>query len=501
MACVRCALYVLAFCRLTRGDDTGCREYPYEVGVSLIDITPSTRVWLSGFSSRTRGPTMEEVTASSGALKARVLVMKRACAALSNRPSILVIVTVDLIGCDAAFADRFLSRLRVDHGLSRHEVHLCFSHTHSGPFVGGNLSPLRPESTEHDALISEYEELLVHRLSEAVRSALAPAGLTRAKAFFRVGVSTAAVNRRAVPETSFHVGGNRGLTDDSVPVLWFEATTARGEKSLSEAAIQFPVLPTSRQVVGGIFGYAAHASVITGGYTYSADYPGYAASELEGTVGGVWGFVSGASGDQNVYPRGTTNEAAIHGRRIGRVVLNVVTHDGQAIDGQLYCNATLADIPYRKRFSKSELRRLSRSGDATSRRMANTWLEHLREHGESYTPASYTRFPLAVCRIGGIQVTFLGGEPTVGYAKRLAKSPHHAHWLIGYADDVMGYVGTRDVLDEGGREGSDRAARYYGLPGAWDPCIEETLLRHVAQTGKGGEVFGSTPRSDDPCFV
>jgi neutral ceramidase len=48
-------------------------------------------------------------------------------------------------------------------------------------------------------------------------------------------------------------------------------------------------------------------------------------------------------------------------------------------------------------------------------------------------------------------------------------------WVTGYANDVMAYIPSRRVLNEGGYEGGG-AMVYYGLPTVWAPQVEELIV-------------------------
>lgn len=442
------------------------------VGFARSDITPNTSLWLSGFASRTRGPSPEEVASSSGTLAVRALALRP----MERSPGPVVLVALDVIGADAAFSDHVFERLRSELGLERPCVRLCFSHTHSGPVVGDNLFPLAPEGEEHRRAVAAYAVALAQAIVDTVRRSLRQDGMTLSRARFGTGAGDLAVNRRQVREAEFD-GSRRGETDDAVPVLWFERVD-------------------DASVVGGVFGYAAHATVVTSGYEYSADYPGYASAALEGEggPGGTWLFVCGVGGDQNIYPRGGLADARRHGASLASHVLHVVRRRGAAVRGGGGASVSgigaahaFVPLPFRVRLSRRELRRLSRRRDAepTARRMARRWLDTL-ESGDSrdaeMTPAVYARYPIAVWRVGAVRIAFLGGEPTVGFGAALRREAG-VDWVVGYTDDVMGYVATEDVLIEGLREGSDRAAVYYGLPAAWDPAVERTIragLRDLA---------------------
>jgi hypothetical protein len=74
----------------------------------------------------------------------------------------------------------------------------------------------------------------------------------------------------------------------------------------------------------------------------------------------------------------------------------------------------------------------------------------------------------------------------VDYALRLKEElSGGATWVAGYSNDVMAYIPSKRVLTEGGYEGGG-AMVYYGLPTAWAPQVEETIVRCVhEQLGSG----------------
>jgi hypothetical protein len=83
-----------------------------------------------------------------------------------------------------------------------------------------------------------------------------------------------------------------------------------------------------------------------------------------------------------------------------------------------------------------------------------------------------------------VEWVFLGGEVVVDYALRLkAESGGKRTWVAGYSNDVMAYIPSRRVLEEGGYEGKT-AMVYYGLPNAWTPEVEETVIAAVHALAK-----------------
>ena len=99
----------------------------------------------------------------------------------------------------------------------------------------------------------------------------------------------------------------------------------------------------------------------------------------------------------------------------------------------------------------------------------------------------YRHYPIQAWRLGD-QVTWvaLGGEVVVDYSLRLKKDlkGDRAVWVTGYANDVMAYVGSARVLEEGGYE-AESSVPYYGLPSKWSLEVEEKIVAKVKDLVKG----------------
>jgi hypothetical protein len=75
----------------------------------------------------------------------------------------------------------------------------------------------------------------------------------------------------------------------------------------------------------------------------------------------------------------------------------------------------------------------------------------------------------------------LGDETCVDYSLRLKKelAGEAAVWVAGYSNDVMGYVPSRRVREEGGYEATE-AMRYSRThPAPWAPTLEEKIIGKV----------------------
>ena len=412
------------------------------IGTARVDITPNTTVWLSGFASRNHAP---ETSATITPLYARALSIQQ------RKSHPFVIVSLDVIGFDRDVSDRIYALAWELFHIPRERLRLCATHTHSGPVIGSNLYPLVPSDSTEDRKISDYAKALISLTISAINQSLAkpiPATIR-----YGTGLAKLAVNRAQIPERRFQ--GERGVTNDNVPVLWFVA---------------------DERVIAGIWGYSAHATVLTQSYTYSPDYPGIVNANLESDKS-VWMYMPGCGGDQNIYPRGTVEYLNRHGQILSKAIRKVMNDGGRVVSANIQARRTVVQLPFAVRYTAGELRERRRSDDRVTARAANGLLEQIQ--GDGKTPSHFD-YPIGMWRLGHLKIAFLGGEPTVGYCSLLKEIG--VTWVVGYCEHVMGYVGTKQVIQLGGREGGERAAWYYGLPAAWKEDIERIIVvatRHL----------------------
>jgi hypothetical protein len=93
----------------------------------------------------------------------------------------------------------------------------------------------------------------------------------------------------------------------------------------------------------------------------------------------------------------------------------------------------------------------------------------------------YPYYPVQAWRLGDQLIWIaLGGEVVVDYDFRLKKElgQRRLLWVTAYANDVMAYIPSKRVLDEGGYE-ANFSMMNYGLPGKWAPGIEEKIIGKV----------------------
>ena len=296
-------------------------------------------------------------------------------------------------------------------------------------------------------------------LGGAIRN-LTPATLT-----FEQGLAGIAVNRRRS-----RPGGRRlpGPVDQDVPVL-----AVRG---------------TDGKLRAILFGYSCHNTTL-GRLQVSGDYAGYAQAALEETYPGVIAlFVEGCGGDANPLPRYQGDDPALnhysvelvsmYGKILATAVDLVLHGQMNPVSGPLKTAFDKADITFEKAPTRAALQaKLGQADDVRLRRELTYLLGVLDREGR--LPQHYA-YPVQVWQFGH-SLTFIGltAEPVVDYSLRFkGRYGWDTTWVAGYNNELLAYIPSLRVLNEGGYEGAD-AMLEYGLPAPFGHAIEETIAEKV----------------------
>lgn len=420
----------------------------WQAGVAATVITPRQPMWMSGYASRDH--------AAEGTLHdlwAKALVLQDAD---GHRAAL---VTLDLVGIDRETSVTICERLQQEHGLQRPQIALATSHTHTGPVVGTNLNAMYFLDDEQAQLVEQYRASLVHRVVAVVGEALGK--LEPVTLRHGLGTASFAVNRRNNSEPEVPAlrerGELRGPVDHELPVL-----------TVTDAAGNLDAV---------VFGYACHATTLSF-YQWSGDWPGFAQLEIQrrhpGTTAMFW---AGCGADQNPLPRRTVELAENYGRQIADGVDEVLASDMKPVEGPLTTRYREIDLAFGELPTKDQLQADTQSDNRYVASRAEMLLEQWEKNGG--LDGAYP-YPVQVWKIGN-DVTFviLGGEVVVDYSIRLKHELDRTRtWVAGYANDVMAYIPSLRVLNEGGYEGAT-AMIYYGLPTSWSPRVEEQIVTAV----------------------
>lgn len=426
-------------------------EPMWKAGAAKVCITPSQPLWMAGYASRNH-PADGKLTD----LWAKALVLEDP----DGRRGL--ILTLDLVGIDRTLSKAICVSLKEHHGLSRDQIVICCSHTHSGPVVKDSLAPLhylqlnKHQQQAIDSWVHALQANVVKVVGNAIQN-VAPSKLA-----WGSGTATFAVNRRENPAADVPQRRAektlKGPVDHDVPVL--------------------AVYDADERLSAILFGYACHATTLSL-YQWSGDYPGFAQIELEkDNPDCVALFFAGCGADQNPLPRRTTELARHYGRRLATAVNSVLmTTQMQDVTGPLTIAYSEIDLPLGILPGREEIELNSKSPNRYEASRAKMLLQQI-DNGD---PLSQTYpYPISVWSVGAdVQFVSLGGEVVVDYANRLkSELAGEQTWVAGYANDVMAYIPSRRVLAEGGYEGGG-AMVYYGLPAPWAPEIENAIVKEV----------------------
>lgn len=442
----------------------------WEAGTARGEITPDQPIWMSGYAARDR-PAEGKLTP----LWAKSLVLRDG----DGRTGVLI--TLDLVGIHRSTAAEITRRIAESHGLERSQIAINCSHTHTGPAVGKNLAPLHymrvPPAQQ--ALLDQYESKLVDAVVELVDQAFQearPASLT-----WGSGLCTVAVNRRNNDQNNTsqlrRQGMLQGPYDHDVPVLIVR------DQQLEPMAI--------------VFGYACHATVLSS-YEWSGDYPGFAQIALEEHYPQANAmFWAGCGADQNPLPRHEVELAKSYGRRLAAAVAEVVEGTTRPVEPSLKMHYREIELPLDNLPTVESLQQLVAAGKeaggyewARAKYLLDPDAGHERLDTQGKLVETYP-YPIQTWRLGEqVRFVFLGGEVVVDYVLQLKSMVDdlsvdrpESIWVAGYSNDVMAYIPSRRVLNEGGYEGGGSNV-YYGLPGVWSPEIEKKIIDEVRQQAR-----------------
>lgn len=426
------------------GTTAACGEAAWQVGLAKKVITPDKAVWLAGYGSK-RPP--------DG--KLHDLWMK-ALALQDAEGKRVVLVTSDFQGVPKMMSDQVFAQVKAKFNLERRQIMITFSHNHCGPRLGDDLVDYYPIEAEQVELVAEYTSQMVTSMVALIGESLqrlAPATLATTE-----GRATFAVNRRnnkeaEVPELIAKGVALQGPVDHAVPVL----TVTRTDGTL--AAV--------------LFGYACHPTTLSF-LTWCGDYPGFAQVEIEANHPGTLAmFVNTCGGDQNPLPRRTVELCQRYGHMLAEGVEQALRQSGQPVSGGVQTAFEMVELPYLKVVERDELVSLLQDTNTIRARWAGRMLEKL-DRGETFERAY--PYPVHAWRLGKeMLVIGMGAETVVDYALRFKKEFGPGTWVMGYADDMISYIPSRRVWEEGGYEGGSNLYEYGRPAFRWSGDIEDRI--------------------------
>ena len=428
---------------------SGQKEAGWRAGVARVDITPRQPMWMAGFANREHPS-----EGTRHALWGKALALEDATGSRA------VLVTLDLLGLPKAVSDHIREGVQARYQLSRAQIILNSSHTHSAPVLENALVDIYPMDAGEKEKVVRYSRQLEQQLIGLVGSALK--ALEPAQVYAQNGVTRFQVNRRNNAEAKLtQLSELKGPNDFAVPVI--KVLNARGKlKAIA-------------------FGYACHPTVLND-YQWSGDYAGFAQLELEKEYPGATAlFFQGAGADQNPLPRRTVPLARQYGRELAAAVSRVLTEPMPALAPALVTAYAEVPLPLRAPPSREELTQMA--GTAAVDYLKSWATRQLEQRDKGVTPPTSYPYPLQAWKLGDQLLLALGGELVVDYAIKLKQVFGPATFVLGYSNDVMAYIPSARILQEGGYEGAT-SQMVYGQPALWAPEIEATILNEMAKLAR-----------------
>lgn len=344
---------------------------------------------------------------------------------LKEKEETVCIITGDIIGFGATATKLLRQDLHELTGVDPSKVLLCASHTHCGPQlldhipkVGGPLN---------QGVLKDIRQKIKIAAQEALDN-LTPVKLSWGQS----SLSGYAINRRRI-NADGGVGGPNpfGRRDDAVTALQFSDAATGALRAV-------------------LFHYTCHPTTL-GGYDFSGDYPGAARRALEKQTGAVAGFLPGCFGDVRpncvVLGNGrfrSGNPADIED--FGKALATAVIEAG---------NPNFPLTPQLGGFCDEVILPLEEAGD--SRALPLQRIDLAEE----------------------FSILAMGGEICVDYGHYIKSLSNTRRLLpLGYSNDIIAYIPTVQILNEGGYE-AETSCPWFNLPGPFKPEIESLLKEAV----------------------
>jgi len=415
-----------------------------KAGAAKISITPATPMWLNGYAGRET-----PATGSIHEIWAKALVIAE------NKNSKVIFVSTDLLGLSHEVVEEVYKRLHQKYGITRSQLIMNASHTHSGPVVWPCLDVIHDFNLADQGFVAAYSHTLTDNIEKVVTEAMK--NLAPAKLFSGHGTAGFAINRRNLRDHNIN-----GSTDHDVPVLKVAAPDGK--------------------LMAVLFGYACHnTTIVDDNYLFNGDYAGFAQVELEkNNPGAVVLFLMGCGGDQNPDPRGTVALATKYGKELADAVQNVLAGKMKPLNTPMrtsYVNTVLSFRPFDLDMYQKDI-----TGDNKFfQRRAKLMLEAYNKGWD----VSKFNYPVQVIRFGNsFTILALSGEVVVDYSLKTKREFARENiYVAGYCNEVTCYIPSKRVLKEGGYE-ADESMVYYGLPGPFADDVEERIFKTIRQVLK-----------------
>jgi hypothetical protein len=338
-------------------------------------------------------------------------------------------------------------------GFSQEEIFPVATHTHSAPSTGA----LPYMGDTYKNWLKDISKRVANKIKERSQS------IEERKLKVGKGEVDIALNRRTLPG-------------------WLPQMKEEGYVEKEFSVLFFDNLP--------LVNFTCHAVCLGGDNRFiSADFPGRARVYLKSflTTPAVL-MANGTAGDQNPKERGIYGLENT-GRKLAESVLSVyeTAEEVQADDIdyihklQSFPLAEPPSIEWLKDFIKEQEKGIENAPlpEQIWRRSYIRWASDTLRKVEEGNYEREVKGKISLLRMGELVFLFLPGEVFSEIGKKargIIREKGFMPFVIGYYDQLIGYLPTASAFEEGGYEVSD-AYRWYGYPAPFLPTVEDIILQ------------------------
>ncbi len=404
-------------------------------GISKVDITPSKKVYLTGYILRDR-----PCEGVHDHLYAKAVVLKDL-----DTEDATAIISADLLGLSKESVDRIRNEASQKTGIKPQNMIIACTHTHSAPATV-NLRKLGEVDADY---LKNVEDKIVNIILDAYKN------LQEAKI---------SAGRSEVRGIGYNREKRGGPVDEELGVIRIDNK--------------------QDEILALLLNYTCHPVVLgPRNLLVSADYPGAVARLVEETTGSCCIYTTGADGDIDPiinlkkWGEGTFRDAEEIGKKIGLQALKVSEKLKGSSDVKLKSLSKTLRLPVKSpptleeaekelERNRKELEKLKSAGVEDTIRRTEAIFEWSKEVLERIKDGTFpSEMPVEITMIGINDVLLVGvpGELFVEIGLKVKKaSPFTYTYIIGYGNGELGYFPTTEAIKRGGYASRD-APKYFGV--------------------------------------
>ena len=390
----------------------------------------------------------------------------------------VVLVSCALIAVTKAMVEDIRQIVAKKCSIPRENILICAFHTHSGPATG--------------AIFKEVNESYLNSLPEKIASSICQAkeNLKKVRIRFASGEEKALPHNRRIKMRN----GTLRMNWEHLSLDEIDAPAGPIDPEVGVIVVK----ELSGKPMAVLINYTCHPAILAGdNFLITEDYPGYTMRLVEKETDALCLFTNGATGNINhinifnPYQRRGFYEAERLGTILGKKVLSIIPK-GKTIP--------VKELRIIREEIKLSLRKIPRSEVEKARRLVEerkikkislidglseeVYAEQILALGKISEKSLSSE--IQVISLGDIALVSIPGELFVEYGLEIKKKSPFVHtFIIGYANDYVGYIPTLKAFQEGGYE--VRTGSASKLDPKTGEMITERVLQMLDRLQKGSE--------------